>query len=349
MDNPDPNSWLKIIIALLAVLFLFAFAACLTLTLRGYLPKASDGEDEDSHLLPRAVKWLSTLSAPWLIFTTGLAKLLLLLSGHTPQNQESVTEDEVKDLIEQGTEEGTFEKTEQAMVDNIFHMSDQTIYALMTPRPQMLWLDLADPLKHNLRLIRETAQTVFPVGRDSLDDFCGVLYAKELLDASLARKPLDLAQYIHKPIFVPRSMETFRVLEKMKDSDIHEAMVLDEYGGVVGFVTLTDILEEIIGDTIAAGEPDLPQLTIRDDHSWLVDGLYSIDDFKERFDIEELPDEDHDHYQTMGGFLTSYFGYIPKVGEKKDWQHFTFEVLNMDRARVDKILITEKRETSAET
>ena len=341
MDNPDPNSWLKIIVLLLAILTLFSFAACLTLTLRNYLPKNSDDE-EDGPRQPRTVRWLSSLSAPWLMLTEGLAKLLLLLSGLPTQAQESVTEDEVKDLIEQGTEEGTFEKTEQAMVDNIFHMSDQTIYALMTPRPQMLWLDLADPLKHNLRLIRETAQNVFPVGRDSLDDFCGVLYAKELLDASLSRKPLDLAQYIHKPIFVPRSMETFRVLEKMKDSEVHEAMVLDEYGGVVGFVTLTDILEEIIGDTIAAGEPDLPQITVRDDRSWQVDGLYSIDDFKERFDIEELPDEDHDHYQTMGGFLTSYFGYIPKVGEKKDWRSYTFEVLKMDRARIDKILITEK-------
>ncbi len=220
MDNPDPNSWLKIIIVILAVLFIFSFMASLSLTLKGYLPKNSEDEESGTSL-PRALKWLSTLAAPWLLLTSGLARLLLLLSGHTPQAQESVTEDEVKDLIEQGTEEGTFEKTEQAMVDNIFHMSDQTIYALMTPRPQMLWLDLADPLKHNLRLIRETAQTVFPVGRDSLDDFCGVLYAKELLDASLSRKPLDLAQYIHKPIFVPRSMETFRVLEKMKDSDMH--------------------------------------------------------------------------------------------------------------------------------
>ena len=346
MDNPDPNSWLKIIIAILAVLFIFSFMASLSLALKGYMPKNSEDEESGTSL-PRALKWLSSLAAPWLLLTSGLARLLLLLSGHTPQAQESVTEDEVKDLIEQGTEEGTFEKTEQAMVDNIFHMSDQTIYALMTPRPQMLWLDLADPLKHNLRLIRETAQTVFPVGRDSLDDFCGVLYAKELLDASLSRKPLDLAQYIHKPIFVPRSMETFRVLEKMKDSDIHEAMVLDEYGGVVGFVTLTDILEEIIGDTIAVGEPTAPQISARDDHSWLVDGLYSIDDFKERFDIEELPDEDHDHYQTMGGFLTSCFGYIPKVGEKTDWKSLTFEVLKMDRARIDKILITENQNTSS--
>ena len=234
-DNPDPNSWQKLLIFALAALSLFSFATCLTLTLRSYLPKGSGEEEEDSRQ-PRIIKWLSALSAPWLLFTSGLARLLLLLLGLQAQTQETVTEDEVKDLIEQGTEEGTFEKTEQAMVDNIFHMSDQTIYALMTPRPQMLWLDLADPPKHNLRLIRETAQTVFPVGRDSLDDFCGVLYAKELLDASLARKSLDLAQYIHKPIFVPRSMETFRVLEKMKDS---EGFTSDELRETAGMIALS--------------------------------------------------------------------------------------------------------------
>lgn len=259
------------------------------------------------------------------------------------QEPESVIEDEVKGLIEQGTEDGTFEKTEQAMVDNIFHMSDQAISALMTPRTRMLWLDLADPLKHNLRLIRETKQNIFPVGRDSLDDFCGVLHAKDLLNAALLKKPLELTQFIRKPLFVPRSMETLRVLEKMKSEGIHEAMVLDEYGGVIGFVRLMDILEEIIGEPITKSEQEESQVVKKDDGSWLIDGLYSIDDFKERFEIDELPDEEHDHFQTMGGFLTACFGYIPKKGEKFSWEGFTFEVVAMDRARVAKILITREK------
>ena len=103
---------------------------------------------------------------------------------------------------------------------------------------------------------------------------------------------------------------------------------------------MNDILQEIIGDSMSNVEPDPIQFTPRDEHSWYVDGLCSIDDFKERFDIAELPDEDHDHYQTMGGFLTSYFGYIPKVAEKCEWNGFTFEVVDMDRARIDKILVT---------
>ncbi|MBR3457888.1 MAG: CBS domain-containing protein, partial [Selenomonadaceae bacterium] len=194
--------------------------------------------------------------------------------------------------------------------------------------------------KENLKLIRENPLTVFAVGRDSLDDFCGVLYAKDLLNASLERKSLDLMQYLRKPMFIPRSMETFRLLEKFRDSGIHEAVVLDEYGGVIGFITLDDILQEIIGDSATNIEPDLIQVTQRDENSWYVDGLYSIDDFKERFGVDELPDEEHDHYQTMGGFLTSYFGYIPKVAECCEWNGFRFEIVYMDRARIDKILIT---------
>ena len=331
-----PHGWL------VALIFSLIIMTYITLLFSEFLPKKAAIQNPETVLLKyhHTLEIITNLTTPFISLLSGSANLILLIFGINPKFDDTVTEDEVKDLIEQGTEDGTFEKTEQAMVDRIFHMSDQTAYALMTPRTQMLWLDLSDSLKHNLRLIRENHQDVFPVGRDSLDDFCGILYAKDLLNAALERKPLDLSNYIRKPLFVPRSMETFRVLEQFRESGTHEAMVLDEYGGVIGFLTMDDILQEIISDTHATGEPDPVQLTVRDENSWLVDGLYSIDDFKERFAIDELPDEDHDHYQTMGGFLTSYFGYIPKAGEKKDWNGFTFEVVDMDRARIDKIMIT---------
>ena len=314
----------------------------ITLLFSEFLPKNTAIQAPERVLLKyhRLLAWITWAAQPFISLLSNSANMVLLIFGINPQTDDAVTEDEVKDLIEQGTEDGTFEKTEQAMVDRIFHLSDQTAYGLMTPRTQMLWLDLSDSIKHNLRLIRETPQDIFPVGRDSLDDFCGVLYAKDLLNASLEHKALDLSLYIRKTLFVPRSMETFRILEQFRSSGTHEAMVLDEYGGVIGFLTLDDILQEIIGTPMSANEPDPVQLTARDENSWLVDGLYSIDDFKTRFDIDELPDEDHDHYQTMGGFLTSYFGYIPKVGEKIDWNGFSFEVVDMDRTRIDKIMIT---------
>lgn len=333
---PIPHAeTLALVISVLAI-------TCIALLIGEFLPKKTAMQKPEAMLLKYhgIMRGLAKLTRPFVSLLSGTANMILLIFGINPHAGDTVTEDEVKDLIEQGTEEGTFEKTEQAMVDKIFHLSDQTAYALMTPRTQMLWLDLSDSLWENMRLIRETPQDIFPVGRDSLDDFCGVLYAKDLLNATLAHEVLDLSQYIRKPLFIPRSMETFRVLKQFRTTGIHEAMVLDEYGGVIGFLTMDDILQEIAGESLAANDEEAA-LTARDENSWLVDGLYDIDDFKQRFSIDELPDEDHDHYQTMGGFLTSYFGYIPKAGERIDWQDFTFEVVDMDGARIDKIMITQ--------
>ena len=317
-----------------------------TLLMGEFLPKKIAWQNPEKYLR-RFHRWLHVLeyiTRPAVSFLSNSANFLLLLVGINPHVTDTVTEDEVKDLIEQGTEEGTFEKAEQTMVDNIFHMSDQTAYALMTPRTQMFWIDLEDSIEHNLRLIKENPETIIPVGRDSLDDFCGILHAKDLLDACLEKRPIELSPFIRQPLFVPRSMETFRVLEKFRETGVHAAVVLDEYGGVIGFLTLTDIMNEIIGTSFDADEIDAPQMIPRGKDAWYMDGLFSIDDFKEKFDIDvPLPDEDKAHFQTMGGFLTSYFGYIPKETEVCQWNDFTFEIVDMDRARIDKILVTHRR------
>ena len=307
-----------------------------------FLPKRIALQKPDHVLLThhRALSRLTRLSRPLIALLETSASALLIVFGLNPRFEETVTEDEVKELIEQGTEDGTFEKNEQDMVDRVFHLSDQTAATLMTPRTQLLWLDLTDSLRHNLRVIREHPQTIFPVGRESLDDFCGILYAKDLLNAALSHQSLELSKYLRKPMFVPRSLELFRLLEKFQSTGIHEAMVLDEYGGVTGMIMLDDIMEEILGEG-SAHESEPVAIAPQGVSSWYIDGLYPIDEFKERFDIEKLPDEDHDHYQTMGGFLTSFFGYLPKEGEKTTWQDFTFEVIEMKRTRIGKILVTQ--------
>lgn len=316
-----------------------------------FLPKKIALQDPEPVLLNnvRALSVMETAARPFVAFLSSSANAVMLLLGVNPQIDDAVTEDEVKDLIEQGTEDGIFEKTEQDMVDRIFHMSDQTAYSLMTPRLQMNWLDINDPEEYNLRLIHKNADTVFPVGDGNLDNFLGVIYAKDLLNASIEKKQLRLASFIKKPLFIPRAMETFRVLEKFRESSVHEAVVLDEYGGVIGFITLGDIVEEIIGDIERQDEPENLQITPRSENSWYIDGLCSIDDFKEKFDIDELPNEVKDHYQTMGGFLTSYFGYIPKVGEKCVWNEFTFEILRLDRARIAKLMVIQGEKSAAST
>ena len=310
----------------------------LTLLFGDFLPKQIALQDPESILMRshRTIRLLTRLTALPSTALVSVSRGLLLLVGVNPESRASATEDAVKDLMEQGTEDGTFEKAEQDMVDRIFHMSDQTASALMTPRTQIAWIDLAEPKREQLRVIRRSPHDVFPVAYENLDDFRGVVYAKELLDAALDGAEINLENYIRKPLFVPRTMEGLRVLEKFRTGAIHEAVVLDEYGGVVGFITMDDIMEEIIGS--ANGDaPTGTRTGAEETEGWVFDGLFPIDEFKEEFDIDELPDEDHDHFHTLGGFVTAQIGRIPKVGETCTWDDYTFEVLRMDRARVAQI------------
>lgn len=312
-----------------------------------FLPMKVSQQMPESFLLNhyKSLKVMTKFLSLPIVLISKISDGTIVLFGLNAETSDAVTEDEVKDLIEQGTEDGTFEESEREMVDKIFYLSDQTAYSLMTPRIHIIWLDLLDSVEQNLKIVREHNQNIFPVGEGSLDECRGVIYAKDMLDAALDKKfcdkNFDLTVLVKKPVFIPRTMETFRLVEKFKSSGDQAAIVNDEYGGVVGFITLDDIAQEIVG---IVENPEDKQFVLQKNNSWLVDGLCEIDDFKKKFNFENLPDEERDHFQTMGGFVTSLFGYIPKVGEKKDWNGLRFEVLRMDRARIDKISIAKTEE-----
>ncbi|MBR1579918.1 MAG: HlyC/CorC family transporter [Selenomonadaceae bacterium] len=332
----------------IAVVIAFTIATAIVLTVGMFIPKAVARHNPEKCLLDhyKGFNRTATLLTPVTFVLDKITGLTMMLYGSNAQD-DAVTEDEVKDLIEQGTADGTIETEEKDMVGRVFQLGDETAYSLMTPRTQMVWIDLNDSLEHNLKVVRDNPGTIIPVGEGSLDDCRGLLHAKDLLDAALADDGVDkiahqsikLDELLHAPMYVPSSMDTFRLLEKFKNTRVHEAMVLDEFGGVVGFITLDDILSEVIGAS-GDGEAETAQFSSINKNSWFVDGLYDVDDFKKYFHIDELPDEERDHFQTMGGFITSYFGYIPKVGESFVWNELKFEVARMDRARVDKILVT---------
>ena len=328
----------------ISIIIGIVIAAFLMLLFGEFLPKRFSRQSPEKFLIKynKSFRLVSFLMRPIVSAISSMASGIMMLFGLNVEAEETVTEDEVKDLIEQGMEDGTFEKEEQAMLDRIFQLGDQTAYSLMTPRTQIVWLDLSDSLEHNLKLISKQDNEIIPVGEGNLDDCRGVLYTKDLLNAALTQnlKTIDLIALLKKPIYVPRSMEAFRLLEKFRNTGVHEAMVLDEYGGVVGFITLNNLMQEIIG-TDENTDLESTQFSVIGKDTYFVDGLYDIDDFKKKFNIDELPDEDHDHFQTMGGFLTSYFGRIPNVGDKFEWNGFIFEVARMDRARIDKIRINE--------
>ncbi|MEG6584198.1 hemolysin family protein [Dendrosporobacter sp. 1207_IL3150] len=325
-----------------ALLIVISIITYLSLIIGELVPKklALNNPEPIAAVLARPMRAFSKLMSPVVSFLSYSTNFVLRLIGVKPSLEPPVTEDEIRILIEQGTEAGTFEKTEQDMVDKIFRLGDLRAYSLMTPRTQMTWLDLEEPLEYNLQIINDSSHTRFPVAKGSLDDFVGIIYTNDLLVSSIESDKLNLETAVRTPMFIPKSMKAFKILEAIKQSGTHEAVVLDEFGGVVGFITLHDILSEIIGDISQNDEPDEAQITQREDGSWLVDGLFPIDEFKEAFDVDELPDEDRDHYQTVGGFVISYLGYIPSASENFEWNGFRFEIMDMDRVRVDKVLIS---------
>ena len=334
-DFLEQEQLISAIIALGVTTFIF-------LLFGEFLPKQAAKRNPEYFLLSqyKTFRLLVRLMNPFVSLLTSIADGFAFVFGMNTSQPDAVTEDEVLDLIEQGTEDGTIEKSEREMVDRIFDIGDETAYSLMTPRVKIVWLDLTDELEKNLKIVQDSPYTIFPVGLGSLDECKGLIYAKDLLDAVLRDgREVDLSALIKKAGYVPRTMEALRIVEKFRSSGISEALVNDEYGGVIGFITLDDILREIV-DTSAEEEPE-QKFTRNKDNSWTVDGLCDIDEFKERFNLETLPDEERDHFQTMGGFLTSQFGYIPKVGEIREWNGFRFKVAEMDGVRIAKILITE--------
>ena len=331
--------------AMIAVAGTVIFVVFMMIFFGRFLPTRIAEQSPEEYLLEynRSFKFFVRIMSPVVIVFSKIAGLTMMILGMNPDKPDTVTEEEVKDLIEQGTEDGTFEESEKEMVDKIFHLSDQTAYDLMIPRVRMDWLDISDGAKKIFEVIRKSEQKIFPVAEGDLDEFKGIIYAKDLLDAFIEREKVggepDLNALIKKPLFVPRTMETFRIVEKFKNSGEFVAIVNDEYGGVTGMITGEIIAKEIIGmddDEIFGAQKFFP----KKENSRVIDGLCDIDDFKELYDLEILPNEEEDRFKTMGGFVTALFGYIPKVGEFRDWNGMRFKVLKMDRARIAEIEVT---------
>jgi len=286
------------------------------------------------------MRGLSTIAAPVVRLLSVSTDIVIRLLGIKPSAEPSITPEELRILIEQGTESGVFEESEQDMIESVLRLDERRVGAFMTPRTHIVWFDIEDSPEDIRRKIADSQHSRFPVIKDSLDNVLGIVRAKDLLNQSLAGQPLDLRALLRPPLFIPESMSALKVLELFKQKGTHVALVTDEYGGIQGMVTHNDILEGIVGYIPSAGEPAEPQATRREDGSWLLDGLVHIDKLKEIFDIEKLPDEEHGHYQTVGGFVMTQVRSIPTVGQYFEWGKLRFEVVDMDGRRVDKVLVT---------
>jgi putative hemolysin len=286
------------------------------------------------------MRFISTLTAPVVnLLSLSTEAVLKLLRSDRASDQPLVTEEEIKVLVRQGTEAGMFEEAEQDMVERVFRLGDQRVSSLMTPRLDITWLDLNDSAETNRRKMVESRHSRFPVCQETLDNVLGVVYVTDVLTRSLSGEPIDLATLLRQPLFLPESTHALKVLERFKQSGTHVAMVVDEYGVIQGMVTLNDVMEVIIGDVPFADNPQEEMVIRREDGSWLLDGMLPIDEIKELLELDNLPGEERGNYQTLGGFIITQLGQIPKSSDHVEWDGFRFEVMDMDGNRVDKVLV----------
>jgi putative hemolysin len=283
---------------------------------------------------------LSRIAYP-AVHLLGLSTELLLRTLRVkPSTEPAVTEEEIRALIEQGTQAGMFEAAEQEMVERVFRLGDRRVSAVMTPRTEIVWLDREASAEEIRHTITTSVHSRFLVADGSLDNILGVVHAKDLLAHILSGQTLDVSATLQQPLYVPESMRALKALELFKQSATHIALVIDEYGGIQGLVTPTDILEAIVGDLPEAGEQIEPLAVQREDGSWLLDGMLPVDEFKDLFDLDDLPWEDQGIYQTLAGFVVMQLGRIPVVADYFEWEGLKIEVVDMDGNRVDKILVT---------
>lgn len=280
--------------------------------------------------IARPLVWFLSVS------TEGVLKLL----GAKPSDIPDVTPEEIEVLIDQGTELGIFEESEQDMLESVLRLDERRVDAFMTPRTQIQWLDLEDTDEEVRQVLLEAQHSRIPVIEGDADNVLGILYSKDLVVRHLKGEPFDVRATLRPVLFVPESMSTLRVLELFKMEGNHIALVTDEYGSVQGMVTDMDILEAIVGAIPAEGEPEEPGIIVRDDRTWLVDGMLRIDSLWELLDLDEEIDSPYRGYQTVSGFVMTELEGIPVEGESFYWRDLRFEVMDMDGRRIDKVLVS---------
>jgi putative hemolysin len=290
-------------------------------------------------IFSRPMDLVSKITAPAVWVLSASTRLILKIFRVNASTDSAITEEEIRAHIAHGTEIGVLDETEQDLIESVIRLDDQRITALMTPRTKIEWIDLDDDADEIRQQIIESQYSRMPVARGSLDDVIGLVKSRDLLAQVLSGNQLDLEKPARQPVFAPETKTALELLEIFKESASHVALVVDEFGAIVGLVTMNDVLEAIVGDLPVAGVVD-HSVVLRDDGSMLLDGHLSVADFRDVLKLKELPDDERDAYQTLAGFVLTRLERLPVEGDKFEWESYTFEVMDMDGRRVDKVLVT---------
>ncbi|WP_042878287.1 hemolysin family protein [Cupriavidus necator] len=290
-----------------------------------------------ARLVARPIGWLAVASTPFVKLLSSSTRLVLRMLGTKVDRGPGVTEEEIHALLVEGSEAGVIEQHEHTMVRNVFRLDDRQLASLMVPRGDVVYLDVEAPLEENLRRIEESDHSRFPVVRGGMHDIIGVVSARQLLARRLRGEQADLLAVLTPAVFVPESVTGMELLENFRGSGGQVAFVIDEYGEVLGLVTLQDLIEAITGEfkADAAGEEWAVQ---REDGSWLLDGLIPIPELKDRIGLRQVPEEEKERYHTLSGMLLLLLGRLPQTADTVQWGDWRFEIVDMDGKRIDKVL-----------
>lgn len=283
---------------------------------------------------------LSRLMMPLIRAVNWCTEKLLRSFGIEAPIEAPVSEEDIKDMIEQGTETGIFEKAEEAMMTKVLRLGDRLVNSLMTPRNDIVWIDVDDPIEVSWREMTASRHSYFPVCRGSIDQLVGIVSAKEIWPLIAHGQTVQLQDLVRAPLLIPGTVTALRLLDRFKSTASEVALVIDEYGGIDGVITLVDLVEAILGDLSAEEEGEGAEIVERADGSYLVDAQLLLDELKERFEIKTLPGEEEGGFYSVGGFILQQLGHIPEVAEHFECAGFRFEVVDMDGKRIDKVLLS---------
>ncbi len=283
---------------------------------------------------------LSKIASPFIWLLSKSTDLIFKIIG-LKESDNAVTEEEIKSMIQEGATGGTIEEIEHDIVKNVFHLGDRKITSLMTSVNDVIYLDLDDDVEENKAKILNSKHSIYPVSADGINDIKGLLYSKDLLGRSIDDDLANLEPLLRPTLYIAENNQAYHVLEKFQEERIHFGVIVDEYGSVAGIVTMNDILDALVGDISETDEFEY-EIVEREDGSHLIDAALPFDDFLNEFEIDLPNRKDYSGFDTMGGFALHILKEIPSTGEKFAWEDFEFEIVDMDKNRVDKILVNRK-------
>ncbi len=287
-----------------------------------------------SMLVAKPMYFLSKLALPFVWLLSKSTSLVIKITGIKANEENKVTEEEIKAIVKEGFDGGEVQEVEQDIVERVFNLGDRNVGSIMTHRSDLVWLDVTDSIEKIREKVQENLFNIYPVASEKFDNIKGVVYLKDLF-GRIDEPDFSLEEVIRPAQYLPENQSVYNALEQFKEARVKYGIVTDEFGGIQGIVTLKDIMEGLIGQVPEVGEE--AEIVQRADGSWVVDGQYNFYDFLEYFDMEDLYAE-HD-YNTLSGLILEILERVPKTGETLTWLTFEFEIVDMDGARIDKVLV----------